>query len=531
MNPASCKTKNRGKRSVPESTEEEFRQFSRCCDAILRANTMDPGIIAIDSLNLISQYPIFYDRYVNLYRNPINPLAWVFRYGGNLLRRFGELGLSLVFGKASSKRTPQQDSIPNVLIISHLLKGDELHRKDDFYFGNLHTALSEEGFNAEIHLIDHRKMWVWVKNAWQDRGKECGKPCIPKLLGFGQELKILLHALKCSFKLVANSLAYNRNGLHRRAVLSAAAEVLSYGTIHALRLFTYVSSYCSSTPGLKAVFVTWEGHSWERLVFRAAKGSSEDILCVGYQHSVILKYSHALLRSLGPQYDPNLVMVSGTVPGQIFRAATDFCKMPVVVFGSNKSRVSSAASGPKLGTFRKCLVLPQGEMAECIQMAEFLRDAAAAIPSVLFELRLHPIVDLEMVIRECPFLKQLPPNIKISSGVSLEDDLSLSTWALYRGSATSLQAVLSGVRPIYFNAPGSMNIDSLFGLDVWKRTASTVSDLEEIIESHCSSNEDELIESWRAANDYCSGYFTCPDSSSIVSHLKKSGKQISSEVG
>jgi len=88
---------------------------------------------------------------------------------------------------------------------------------------------------------------------------------------------------------------------------------------------------------------------------------------------------------------------------------------------------------------------------------------ANKFPTMKFIWRVHPILNIEEISTKLFSNNKLPENIHLSKS-TLEDDLNKAKWALYRGTTTIVQAVLSGVFPIYFDTQ-DFNIDPLYSVN------------------------------------------------------------------
>ena len=113
---------------------------------------------------------------------------------------------------------------------------------------------------------------------------------------------------------------------------------------------------------------------------------------------------------------------------------------------------------------------------------------------------------------------KLPENIHLSTD-SLCNDINNSQWSLYRGTTTIIQAVGSGVRPIYFKVPGEICIDPLEAMNGWRVFVSNLGDFTRFlkIDSEASDNSKEY--EYYNACQYCKKIFTPIDSSTFISFI------------
>jgi hypothetical protein len=83
------------------------------------------------------------------------------------------------------------------------------------------------------------------------------------------------------------------------------------------------------------------------------------------------------------------------------------------------------------------------------------------MPDVQFIWRLHPSTSYAALTQQNPQFFDLPPNTSFSTR-SLQDDIDLAHWSLYRGSTAIVQAAVSGVHPVYLHQAGEISIDTLY---------------------------------------------------------------------
>ena len=97
----------------------------------------------------------------------------------------------------------------------------------------------------------------------------------------------------------------------------------------------------------------------------------------------------------------------------------------------------------------------------------FSLKCAQQYPQVNFIWRLHPLFSFDALAAKNKIYKSVPDNVVLSDK-ELVQDLDRCHWVLYRGSSAVIQAVVAGLRPIYFHVSDQMKIDPLYELDEWK---------------------------------------------------------------
>jgi hypothetical protein len=152
-------------------------------------------------------------------------------------------------------------------------------------------------------------------------------------------------------------------------------------------------------------------------------------------------------------------------------------------------------------------VLPEGIHEEAANLFRTAVAAARLAPGRLFVFRSHPILPFQQVAAAVPELRDLPPNVEVSSELSLAADLRRSRWLLYRGSSTALYGILLGLRPAYLHLPRELSIDPLERFNgVWKVNVSDAKELVEAFSKDASLSGAEREAQWRPAYDFCDQY-------------------------
>lgn len=292
----------------------------------------------------------------------------------------------------------------------------------------------------------------------------------------------------------------------------AALESMSGGSRAALRIGDQMRILVRRLQP-KVIVTTYEGHSWERLAFAAARESKPDILCVGYAHATIFPFQKAMAMRLGPEYDPDVILTAGDITRDRLREIDSLRDIPIKTLGSARVSQKTQAQTPKARE-PICLLLPEGLISECVALIQPAILVARAQPSLLFKIRLHPVLSREKLLAAVPAFRDLPPNVEWSANPSIEADLATARWALYRGSTAVIRAVQCGVRPIYFAMPGEeFCLDPLAGLETWRLRASCVNSLSKILTDSPAEVDHKSLES---ANDYCQRYFMPMNPSVII---------------
>lgn len=397
----------------------------------------------------------------------------------------------------------------DVLFISHLVSAQADPESADFYYGNLPEELASCGLSSLVALQDHaphtrrsfRKQFI--------RGGTTSRMVLPRWTTFSQECRLVYRA-RLSALTILHAVAADGASFKRAVALEAARHATTGSTIASLRLHGAVKRLCARFRP-RALFVTWEGHAWERLAFHAARSVNPNIQCIGYQHTVLFPRSHALKRSLGRVYDPDVILTLGDVTRDVLRASEGLRDIPIMTYGSHRRLTTSNWRAPDAST--RCLVIPEGLESECLTLFDFAVKAATRMPSMQFVIRTHPVLPFSWLASRYQRFRILPVNMRVSDQAAIIDDFAQSDWALYRGSSAAVHAVLAGVRPIYVERPGELPIDPLFVLKGWRHRVATVEEFGAVVAIDQAMASEDRRREWEPARTFCDRYVvpTNPD--------------------
>ena len=140
---------------------------------------------------------------------------------------------------------------------------------------------------------------------------------------------------------------------------------MSASTFEALRLAKQIVDI-AQTIDAKFIITTYEGHSWERLVFYYARKLNPSIKCFGYQHAAVFEHQHAIKRQLNSQYNPDIILTSGKISHRILSESELLKCIRINCLGSPK-HTNVKLLKDKVNC---CLVVPQGSVFESLLLFE-----------------------------------------------------------------------------------------------------------------------------------------------------------------
>lgn len=490
--------------------EQQFRQLCQSGDRLLTAPDASFETVAIPWLHVIRAHPMFLSLYADLFE-PVSTRSRLrteyrrLRTIGSRLRFVAKAGMGNAAPWTASGPLPDQ---VDVLIVSHLVAASFAGKDSDFYFGDIPSRLALAGRSAVIALIDYSGADAKsLAGRWSDTSVP--RVILSAALGTSDELSMQASMRREGQRLRA-TITPAMSPWERRFVARAALEARSGGTLAALRTAEQVRRLVAAVRP-RALMITHEGHSWERLAFAAARSVDPAIACIGYQHAVLFNLQHALQRDLAPRFNPDLVLTSGGIAMDRLRGrGTDYTPHTEVL-GSNRTFSPAPAGGDahqaaSSRTGDACLVLPEGVASECNALFDFSMACAAACPAMRFIWRLHPNISYPELTAQNPALRNLPPNITLSSGTTLDEDIAQSAWTLYRGTTAVVQAVQSGLLPIYLDRPGEISIDTLHDLQGGRAIVARVEEFSGIVAA--GRLAPDAVARLRVAQQYCARLLT-----------------------
>lgn len=489
--------------------EDQYRALCSICDRILLAPYSSVDQIAIPWLHVIRPHQIFLDAYEVIFR-PQASATWK-RHICNIVCALRNLAKAFVNGGKPWSSVPQLPSKCDVLMVSHLLNDEFIAEEEDFYYGRAAGELAEQGLSVIIALINHTNTDPAIlAGAWRE--SKIPRVILAPVLGLAAEFKLYWRANVAALKLRAIATSQSSD-LDRRVIKHAALEAASGGTIFALRLGEQIKALVTRLQP-RAIIVTYEGHSWERIAFAAARSVFPQICCIGYQHAALFNLQHAVQRRLAAKYNPDVILTSGRVAQVRLQKNPQLRGVRVETLGSNRSftRQASRTILTSNGEMRACLVLPEGNFYECNLLFGFALQCACLLPEIEFIWRLHPNMNFEALTQQNKAFYELRPNIILSSH-TLAEDIARSDWALYRGSTAIVQAAVSGVRPVYLYQTGEIPIDTLYEIANLHARVGEPSDFKELVSELESAN---AVSKGEQVQNYCEQMFTPMDARVLI---------------
>jgi hypothetical protein len=454
-------------------TEQEYAELCATCDRLLHGPGTSLNRVAIPLLHVINEHPTGLRQYAPALRGAIqDSLPGSFRRHSRALGRVGRALLRATGPRAAPAQSGQPDARPKVLIVSHLSSPGQLVAADDFYFGALQQQLHDRGASSVLILVDHLRDAA-ARHACNARLLPGTRHLLPQRVSTAVEAQIWRQCIKSAQGLRREALQPN-SALERALAILASQQALMAGAVANLRLHASIRELCwRLLPDI--VITTYEGDASERMVWHAARAVPRPPLCVGYQHTRLMRRSHAIRHRLGPHLpacDPDVILTLGQSSQATLASSPQLHSTRLITYGSH--RRAAARQNPELAQRPNgCLVLPDADESECAILFGFAAECARRCPSIEFVFRPHPITDFMALRTRQSVLHTLPHNVTVSSFGNLEQDCLRARYCLYRGSSAVIHAVLLGLKPFYVAGPGELSLDPLFELNDWRETVQS----------------------------------------------------------
>lgn len=506
--------------------ENQYQALCDECDKIISSGSGDEKIVSVSWLHVIREHPVFLQYYYDLFNKNIS------RHKHNVKLQKKKL-LYLLKGFAHIIRTLfsrgrhfyVSNTIPSrfdFLFISHFLQDADAGSENDFYFGRLISSLEEKGFSVVIALINYTKIpekklaskWVLAKSPRIIFSRSTS--LFSELHSFASILKISEH-----IKRVGNKVS--KNSFSSLFCKYAATEALAGSSFTNLRRFKQLKYFLRYHSPSSVVF-TCEGHAWERMAIYAAKSSNKAITVIGYQHAALFRLQHSLSRSLGINFDPDMILVPGQRSLNILEDKIGLGKTKLAIVGSDRGgKVGVAYSFPYdnfgIDSPIDVLVAPEGIVSECLILFNYALEQASKYPDINFYFQLHPIIDKKWFIKKNTLYQLLPKNIKWSpSGGALSS--KVYSHIIYRGTTMVINASINGIQPIYYKADEQeMSIDLLDDNVGFKLSVShSTPNLLEIILNYRKKTLEQMLDEYELVKKYCFDFYS-PLNYEVLPHV------------
>lgn len=353
--------------------------------------------------------------------------------------------------RESTSFEQQELASSNDLIISHFTHSQK-YSESDVIFG-----FNSQNADTTVFYLNHTRLPLKnVYNEYRKFGKDnivlnskSLKPLAIALIQFQQirpSLAILRYAINLNKK---------KDIILKRILIKAAISQYSRAHIANLVLLRRLD-YVIKKIQPENIFLTLEGHAFENSIIRLRNNSFRKTRILGLQHAPVVISQRDLYRNISLLNDNDLVMTTGKRTQKSILQHSPRAKVQIV--GSPKTKFST----PTLKSRKRVRILgaPEGTIESLKSFADLFGELSIGLPEFEFKLRVHPsLSDREINLS----LSSLTSTdfFEISQS-SLEEDLTLSHFTIFRSSAVGIEGLNFGSIPIHFDAGGSGTLNPLY---------------------------------------------------------------------
>ncbi len=440
--------------------EKKYKLLCQILNDILIEDDENESRVAISWLYLVRPHSVFLKNYELIFKK--NRMHFFYNCLNLFLSNFKKILINFI-KSFNSKIKIKKINCDN-LFISHIVSNDNFNPQQDFYFNDIPVRLNKLGYSYHYIYFNHSN--------YIQKNSENTLSLFPTRLFFWQETRLILNALVESSQLLYK--CFTSQGLKRRILFCAAVNCLSINTISNLRINYYFKLVLKNSK-IKNVFITFEGHAWERLIIINCKINK--IKLFAYQHSLLFHLQNSIFINFKSKFKPDFIFTTGLYSNTIFNNFGND-EIKIINLGTNRTNEIGSLENITSNKFN-ILVIPEGIDEECHILFNFCLKLLNINKNINFIWRFHPISNIEFFIKK--FNVSKIDNITISKG-SFENDISLSNYVLYRGSTAIIKCVNFGLRPIYLKIKNEISIDPLHNYtSKWKINISNEKELNIIL--------------------------------------------------
>ena len=374
-----------------------------------------------------------------------------------------------------------------IVFFSHSLHQnyDENNKKNDFYFS--HITKEFDSKNLEIFYIKHHKL-----------GGE--KLYLNDELSLINEIKIFLNLNSHMFQLI--KLFIKAKDLERKIIFLSIINNFSQEHFKNLRIY-HNTIFLLNMIKPKIILTTFEGHSYERLIYAASYNVKNSIKRYAFSHSIIFKHQNAIKLKLPEKFSPNIIFTAGSSGFNFLKKNLEDKDIKIDILGSNRFVEKKAFKSNKI---KQLLFIPEGYVEENGLFLDLANKILSINKEIKILIRFHPIfLDQSNKI----FENNNNDRLILSKNNKIEDDFQICEAFVFRGSTLAVQSARYGLMPIYYNKYSDLNINPFHDFPNGYKSVSNENQLNDFINSN-------LIE---FNNDFTNSYFRMIDIGTLKKYL------------
>lgn len=220
--------------------------------------------------------------------------------------------------------------------------------------------------------------------------------------------------------------------------------------------------------------LSYENNPWEKMCMMAVREDSPRTKIIAYQHNVIPQASTNMFVSRREKAfipKPDLILTTGDIPKRIMES-----------YGSlNGGTIRPACALRQEYLFRiperpyqrgGTILLGLEGIFEVYELINYVIDELRSYPDYKIMIRTHPVFSFERLQHKVNAKLHHFPNVTLSEGGSLQQDIESSDIVIYWGSTVAMESLWMGKPVIHFDNGSVLSFDPLFDCTHLKWTVS-----------------------------------------------------------
>jgi hypothetical protein len=365
-----------------------------------------------------------------------------------LLNVFKSVGVTLIRSGELRSWRKHQINPKGTLVISHFTHAQQC-AKEDAFFGDLLSRNSHNVFYLNSTRVKHQKLVeFYPKNESENL------VFMTKSLPLLRVLSLHLKYLFSSLILFRHSFYRTNDVIDRWLLVEAAVHQHSRATL-ANKFFEIRLMEIIETTRPSRVSLTFEGHAHEAVVIQLIHRSFPWIELVPYQHAPVVPEQFGILRNLKLLNAKDKILTSGEITREYFSAF----RKDIEIVNAGSSKFKAPLDSFYVGEIIKVIGASEGTIQSLEVFINLFMSLKNQHPTIEFKLRVHPAIN-DGELRKS--LKRLGAEETLISNKTLLQDLSSTTYCIYRSSAVAIEGLALGVTPLYFDQSRSQGLNPLF---------------------------------------------------------------------
>ena len=277
---------------------KNFIKLKKLSEIILKKNKNNRNILSIRQLQIMRPHPVFLKDYDDSYDEESKKID-----SKNLFQKLLDFFITY-FSESHAYYTDYNFSKLNrktqkkkILFLTHLINIKHINKNTDFYFGKLINKLKKNNYNTCTvfrNFTSYSSKDVFKKNKNFFRSNII----LSKSLNFFQEIILISKIFITYLNLKKLEISNSKESIffQNKNLLKFSGSV--YNNLKLLFQFDEVIS--NFNP--KFIFLTLEGHSWERVLINHIRTKYSNIVIISYQFSILTKHSSSIYLNLGKTF-------------------------------------------------------------------------------------------------------------------------------------------------------------------------------------------------------------------------------------